>query len=84
MIGNEWKANADSIGLGLVPVKLNVPALWQICGIQSKAGDNNLLEGEKLSYLWTKWLKASGAANVKEPILNSSSKKIQGLIAKSL
>jgi len=84
MDGNDWKAKADTLDLGLVPVKLNVPAVWQICGIQSKAGDNDLLEGEKLSYLWKKWLKVSGATIVKEPIMNSSSKKIQGLIAKSI
>jgi hypothetical protein len=84
MTGNEWKAKADSLDLGLIPVKLNVPAVWQICGIQSKAGDNDLLEAEKLSYLWSKWLKTSGGTIVKEPIMNSSSKKIQGLIAKSI
>jgi len=84
MTGNEWKAKADSLDLGLIPVKLNVPAVWQICGIQSKAGDNDLLVAEKLSYLWSKWLKTSGGTIVKEPIMNSSSKKIQGLIGKSI
>ena len=84
MTGNGWKGNADSLDLGLVPVQLKVPATWLVCGIQQKAGNQDLLECEKLSYLWKKWLNASGATNVKEPIMNSSSKKVQGLIAKSI
>ena len=83
MTGTEWKKAADSLDLGLIPVQLTVPATWQICGIQSKSG-KDLLEGEKLSYIWEKWLKVSGATTVKEPIMNSSSKKIQGLISKSI
>ncbi len=83
MTGKTWKAKADSLDLGLVPVKIKVPALWQICGIQSKAGDNDILESEKLSYLWKKWLNASGATNVKELIVNTSSKKVEGLVADS-
>ena len=84
MTGNRWKRNADSLDLGFVPVQLKVPATWLVCGIQQKAGSQDLLECEKLSYLWKKWLNASGATNVKEPIMNSSSKKVQGLIAKSI
>lgn len=84
MTGNDWKSKADSLDLGLIPVKLNVPATWLVCGIQQKSENKDLLENEKLSYLWKKWLHASGAIIVKEPIMNSSSEKIQGLIAKSL
>lgn len=84
MKGNGWKGYADSLDLGLVPVQLKVPATWLVCGIQQKTGNKDLLECEKLSYLWKKWLKVSGATDVKEPIINSSSKKVQGLIAKSI
>ena len=75
MTGNEWKAKADSLDLGLIPVELKVPATWLVCGIQQKTGNKDLLECEKLSYLWKKWLKVSGATDVKEPIMNSSSKR---------
>ena len=84
MKGTGWKGNADSLDLGLVPVQLKVPATWLVCGIQQKTGNKDLLECEKLSYLWKKWLKVSGATDVKEPIINSSSKKVQGLISKSI
>jgi hypothetical protein len=84
MTGNDWKSKADSLGLGLIPVQLNVPATWLVCGIQQKSENKDLLENEKLSYLWKKWLHSSGATIVKDPIMNSSSKKIQGLIAKSI
>jgi hypothetical protein len=33
--------------------------------------------------LWKKWLNASGATNVKELIVNTSSKKVEGLVADS-
>jgi hypothetical protein len=74
---------ADSLDLGLIPVKLDIPATWQVCGIQSKYGDKDLLEAKKLSYIWNKWLLASGATKVNEPILNSSSLKVQSLILKA-
>lgn len=83
MSGVQWKAKADSLDLGLIPVKLNIPATWQVCGIQSKSGDKDLLESKKLSYIWKKWLLASGATKVNEPIINSSSQKIQSLIQKA-
>jgi hypothetical protein len=83
MSGVQWKVKADSLDLGLIPVKLDIPATWQVCGIQSKFGDKDLLETQKLSYLWRKWLEASGAKKVNEPIINSSSLKIQSLIQKS-
>lgn len=82
MSGVQWQAKADTLDLGLIPVKLTIPATWQVCGIQSKIGDKDLLEAKKLSYIWNKWLVASGATQVNEPIINSSSIKIQSLIEK--
>jgi len=82
MLGVQWQAKADSLNLGLIPVKLNIPATWQVCGIQSKNGEKDLLEAKKLSYIWVKWLLASGATEVNGPIVNSSSIKIQSLIEK--
>lgn len=83
MSGFQWKTIADSLDLGLIPVKLDIPATWQVCGIQSKYGDKDLLEAKKLSYIWGKWLVASGASKVNDPIINSSSFKIKNLIQKS-
>jgi len=82
MTGFDWQKKADSLEIGLIPVKLLTPAKWQVCGINPKNQD--LLESQKLAYLWKKWLNKSGATLINEPIANSSSKKIQGLIQKSI
>ena len=86
MSGLDWKEKADSLDLGILPVLLKIKADWQVCGIQSKArgGQEELLESQKLCYLWTKWLKTSGAGQVKEPILNSSANKVKSLIQHSI
>jgi hypothetical protein len=77
-----WKKDAEAKDLGIIPVKLTVPAKWLVCCIQPKLNCSDLLEAEKLGFLWIKWLNQSGANNVCNPILNSSSEKIKSLIAK--
>ena len=84
MIGIEWQKNSDDNKIGLVPVKLGSEAKWLICGIQTKPGNKDLLETDKLCYLWKKWLIESGAKNIQDPIINSSSLKIKNMILKSL
>ena len=78
-----WEEEADKKCIGLMPVKINTQASWLVCGIQSK-NDKDLEEVKKLSYIWKKWLKNSGATNVLEPIANSSSEKIKTLILNNL
>ena len=80
----DWKKQAEDNNIGLIPVSLKIEAAWVICGIQPKSTATDLLEAEKLGYLWKKWLTQSGAKNVNEPIMNSSSLKIKGLITKTL
>ncbi len=80
----DWQKVADDNEIGLLPVKLTSEANWLICGIQPKAGNKDLLEAEKLNYLWKKWLLNSGAKNIADPIINSSSLKMKNLILKSL
>ncbi len=79
-----WKKEGDEKKLGIIPVKLNIPANWLVCGIQPKANNRDLLEAEKLSYLWEKWLKESGGTIISTPIINSSSEKVKSLILKNL
>lgn len=78
-----WEEEANKKCIGLMPVKINTQASWLICGIQSK-NDKDLEEVKKLSYIWKKWLKNSGAINILEPIANSSSEKIKTLILNNL
>ena len=84
MKGNNWKKDVEEKDLGIIPVKLAVPAKWLVCGIQPKLNCSDLLEAEKLSFLWIKWLNQSGAKNITSPIINSSSEKIKSLISKNL
>jgi hypothetical protein len=84
MNSSDWQKIADSNEIGLLPVKLTLEAKWLVCGLQPKVGNTDLLESEKLSYLWKKWLLNSGAKNIEEPIINSSSLKMKNLILKSL
>lgn len=79
-----WQKISDENEIGLLPVKLTSEAKWLVCGIQPKAGNKDLLESEKMCYLWKKWLRTSGAKNIGDPIINSSSLKMKNLILKSL
>jgi hypothetical protein len=84
MNSSDWQKVADDNEIGLLPVNLTSDAEWLVCGIQPKAGNKDLLESEKLCYLWKKWLRNSGAKNIDAPIINSSSLKMKNLILKSL
>ena len=84
LVTTDWQKVADDNEIGLLPVKLTSEANWLICGIQPKAGAKDLLEVEKLTYLWKKWLTNSGAKNIVDPIMNSSSLKTKTLILRSL
>lgn len=80
----DWQKVADENEIGLLPVKLTANANWLVCGIQPKMGNKDLLEAEKLNYLWKKWLLNSGAKKIAYPIINSSSLKMKSLILNSL
>lgn len=84
MNSSNWQKNSDDNEIGLFPVKLTLDAKWLVCGVQPKAGNKDLLESEKLCYLWKKWLRNSGAKDIEDPIINSSSLKMKNLILKLL
>jgi len=84
MNGLNWKKEVAEKQLGIIPVKLNTPAKWLVCGIQPKAKSDDLLEAEKLSYLWEQWLRDSGGTQILKPIINSSSEKVKNLILNNL
>lgn len=80
MNGLNWKKEGEEKRLGIIPVKISIAAKWLVCGIQPKVENKDLLEAEKLSYLWEKWLKESGGTQIAKPIINSSSEKVKSLI----
>lgn len=75
-----WKKEGEEKKLSIIPVNLKIPAKWLVCGIQPKTDNKDLLEAEKLDYLWEKWLKESGGTQIAKPIINSSSEKVKNLI----
>ena len=81
---NSWKKELAEKKLGIIPIQLTVPGKWLVCGIQPKASSKDLLEAEKLSYLWEQWLQQSGATQIAKPIINSSSEKIKNLVLNNL
>ena len=79
-----WRSDAEKEQPALIPVKLNVSAKWIVCGIQPKSGCKDILEAEKLSFLWENWLKNSGTNNSPSLIMNTSGEKVSALISKLL
>jgi len=69
---------------GIIPVELNVSAKWVVCGIQPKSGCKDILEAEKLSFLWENWLKNSGTIQSPSLIVNTSGEKVRALVSKFL
>lgn len=80
----DWEKNINESDIGLIPVVLKIDANWLVCGIQPKAGNKDLLEADKLCFLWKKWLVDSGAKTIGEPLINSSSQKMKNLVLKYL
>ncbi len=79
-----WKKIWTDKQLGIIPVQLTVPAKWLVCGIQTKASSTDLLEAEKLCFIWENWLRKSGATQIAKPVIYTSSEKVKNLIAINL
>ncbi len=77
MSGLNWQEKTEKDSMGLLPVELKSNASFIIVGIQPKTSDE--LESQKLTYLWTKWLRESGVQMIM-PVQNSSSAKMKSQI----
>ncbi|RAR71488.1 hypothetical protein [Flavobacterium aciduliphilum] len=67
---SKWKQISDSQQYGLLPIKLDKNTNWIVAGISGKRA-NDILQTEKITYFWNKWLKQSGV-NHASFILNGS------------
>jgi hypothetical protein len=65
-----WKQISDAKKYGLLPIQLEKNTKWIVAGISGKKA-NDILQTEKITYFWKKWLIQSGVANSKF-ILNGS------------
>ena len=77
-----WNEEAVSKDFGLLPIKLNDKDRWIVAGFSSK-NSNDILQIEKLTFFWEKWLKKSGVSTV-YTILNSSSSGMNSSLIKLL
>lgn len=67
---SNWKQISESKEYGLLPIQLEKNTKWIVAGISGKKA-NDILQTEKITYFWKKWLTQSGVATAKF-ILNGS------------
>lgn len=80
--GADWKQRAETKKMGLVPIKLEKNTKWIVAGITGKTS-NDILQTEKVSYFWKKWLVDSGSA-APQLILNGSKSEMTSNLASQL
>lgn len=66
----DWKQKAVVNEFGLLPIRLDKDTQWIVAGICGKK-EADILQTEKITYFWEKWLKESGV-NKMDVILNGS------------
>jgi hypothetical protein len=71
LIGPNWLKSATENGYGLMPIKLEKQTKWIVAGISGKKA-NDILQTEKITYFWKKWLTESGVESIPTCILNGS------------
>lgn len=67
---SNWREISESKEYGLLPIKLEKNTKWVVAGISGKKS-NDILQTEKITYFWKKWLKQSGVKQ-SDIILNGS------------
>lgn len=67
---SNWKQISDSKEYGLLPILLEENTKWIVAGISGKKA-TDILQTEKITYFWKKWLKQSGVVT-SQFILNGS------------
>jgi hypothetical protein len=67
---SDWKQISESKEYGLLPIQLEKNTKWIVAGISGKKA-NDILQTEKITYFWKKWLKQSGVV-ASQFILNGS------------
>lgn len=80
--GTDWKQRAETKKMGLVPIKLEKNTKWIVAGIAGKKS-NDILQTEKVSYFWKKWLVDSGIA-APQLILNGSKSEMTSNLTSQL
>jgi hypothetical protein len=79
---SNWKDIAASLQYGLLPIHLEKNTQWIVAGISGKKA-NDILQTEKITYFWEKWLKQSGVKQM-GVILNSSKTEMSSSLLEQL
>ena len=70
LTSSNWKQESELKQFGLLPIKLEKNTKWIVAGISGKKA-SDILQTEKITYFWNKWLSQSGVSK-SFVILNSS------------
>jgi hypothetical protein len=79
---SDWKQISESKEYGLLPIQLDKNTKWIVAGISGKKA-NDILQTEKITYFWEKWLTQSGVAT-SQFILNGSKTEMSSMLHNSL
>ncbi|GGG51831.1 hypothetical protein [Bizionia arctica] len=80
--GIDWASIANEKDYGLIPITLSSHVNWIVSGIESK-NSLDILQTKKITYIWEKWLKESGATDY-HFILNSSARQMSSQLLEQL
>ena len=79
---SDWKQISKSKEYGLLPIQLEKNTKWIVAGISGKKA-NDILQTEKITYFWKKWLTQSGVAT-SQFILNGSKTEMSSNLLQSI
>jgi hypothetical protein len=82
LTSSDWKQISESKEYGLLPIELEKNTKWIVAGISGKKSDD-ILQTEKITYFWKKWLKQSGVS-VPQFILNGSKTEMSSKLSAQL
>ncbi|WP_418264181.1 hypothetical protein [Flavobacterium faecale] len=77
---SDWKQIAESKQYGLLPIQLDKNTQWVVAGISGKKA-NDILQTEKITYFWKKWLTQSGVTSSRFILNGSKTAMSSNLIA---
>lgn len=82
LTSTDWKQISETKAYGLLPIQLDKSTTWIVAGISGKKA-NDILQTEKITYFWKKWLTQSGVTAT-QFILNSSKTNMSSNLLKQL
>lgn len=77
-----WKQISESKEYGLLPIQLEKHTKWIVAGISGKKA-SDILQTEKITYFWKKWLSQSGV-NSSNFILNGSKTEMSSMLLQQI